>query len=91
MWSLVIVGIFSGAVQGPTMQLDDDTLKTLVEMSGDITISQSGFSTEDACKVQLTAATPRHSFSMNGMKITVKSVECRDMEAKANEGRGPRS
>ena len=80
MWALVIVGIFSGAVQGPTMQLDADTLKMLIEMSGDVTISQAGYSTEEACKVQLAAIEPRHSMTVNGMKITVKSVECKNVE-----------
>lgn len=91
MWTLLIIGIFSGAVQGPTMQMDADTLKTLVELSGDITISQSGYSTEEACKVQIQAAQGRHSFSMNGMKVTMKSVECRNVEERATEGKGPRS
>ena len=82
MYALVIVGIFSGAVVGPTMQMDADTLKMLIEMSGDVTISQSGYSTEEACKVQLSAVEPRHSMTINGMRITVKSVECRNTEEK---------
>jgi hypothetical protein len=90
MWALIVTGIFSGAVNGPVMQLDADTVKVLVEMSGDITISQIGFGSEEACKVQLAAATPRHQFSMNGMKVTVKSAECRNVEEKS-EGKGPKA
>lgn len=91
MWALIITGIFSGSVQGPTMQFDSDTLKVLVEMSGDITISQIGFSTEEICKAQLSAWEHRHSFTMNGQKITVRSVECRSTEEKPDEGKGPKS
>lgn len=85
MWALVVTGIFTGAVQGPTMQMDADTIKTLVEMSGDITISQSGFSTEESCKIQLAAA-PKHTLSVSGMKVTVKSVECHNLEEKPAGG-----
>ena len=88
MWALIITGIFNGAVSGPTMQYDSDTVKLMVEMSGDITISQVGFGSEEACKVQQAAASARHLFSMNGMRITVKSVECRQDEVKGN---GPKA
>lgn len=87
MWALIITGIFSGAVQAPPMQFDADTLKTMVEMSGDITISQSGYSTEEACKLQLAVSEHRRAFSMNGLKVTTKSVECRNLEEKPAAGK----
>lgn len=90
-WALVLTGIFSGAVPIPVMQLDADTIRGMVELTGDVTISQIGYSTEESCRTQLVAWEHRHTFTMNGMTITVKSVECRDTTAKANEGKGPKS
>lgn len=91
MWALVVIGIFTGGAQGPSMQIDYNTITTVAEMSGDVTLVESGYATEESCRIQKAAYERRQSMIFQGMKIAVKSVECRDTEVKANEGKGPRA
>jgi hypothetical protein len=89
MWALIITGIFTAAVHGQALQVDGESLQMLVEMSGDMTISQTGYSSEKACELQLAAISGRHSIIVNGTKMTIHTAECK--EDQSEKGKGPKA
>jgi hypothetical protein len=89
MWALIVVGIFTATYTGQVTQVDSDNLQMMLEMSGDITVAQKGFSTEAACKQQLASLAGKHNISISGVNITVRSAECK--EDQSQKGKGPKA
>jgi hypothetical protein len=78
MWVLVVVGIFSFSRQMQVVEVDDMTLREVVEMSGDMTISTLGFTSEASCREYLKTVEGKHQMTINGVKMTMHSAECRE-------------
>jgi len=89
MWALVITGIFTMTFQGQTTQIDAENLRITMEMAGDITIAQVGYTTEQSCKLQLATLTGKHSVTVNGINITIHTAECKGEDS--TKGKGPKA